>query len=86
LTNPLTALISFWATTTCFPTWRTGRDHSDSTIMRNWQKVSKYGWAHRRQISLTQTYKNIFPNMASASSLLVIMLRSSLSTYVFFCI
>jgi hypothetical protein len=29
--------------------------------MRSWWKVSKCGWANRRQASLTQVYKNLFP-------------------------
>jgi hypothetical protein len=39
--------------TTCLPTWRTDWDHSASTIMRSWWKVSKRGFSHRRQTSLT---------------------------------
>jgi hypothetical protein len=33
---------------------------------------------------LTQAYKNLFPNTTSASILVVTMVRSSLSMYVFF--
>jgi hypothetical protein len=51
-----------WATTTCLPTWRTGWDNSASTIMMSWWKVSEHGWAHRRQTSLAQTYKNLHPD------------------------
>jgi hypothetical protein len=83
LTTLLTALISLQATTICFPNWRNGCDHSISTIMRSWLKVSKRGWAHSWQTFLTQTYKNLFPNMTSASILAVSTLRSSLN-YVFF--
>jgi hypothetical protein len=79
LTTLLTALISLRATTT----WRTRWDHSASTIMRSWWKVPKRGWAHMRQTSLTQAYKNLFPNTISASIPAVTMLRSSLSMYVF---
>jgi hypothetical protein len=77
----LTALILLWVTTTCLPTWRTGWHHSASTIMRSWWKVSKHGWAHRWQTSMTQTYKNLFPDTTSASILMVTILRSSLSMY-----
>jgi hypothetical protein len=77
-------LILFWVSTTCLPTWRTGWDHSDSTIMRSWWKVSKRGWAHTQQTSLTKAYKNVFPDMTSASILVVTTFRSSLSMYVFF--
>jgi hypothetical protein len=49
----------------------------------SWCKVSKRGWARRWQTSLTQTYKNLFPD-TSASILTVTALRSSLSIYVFF--
>jgi hypothetical protein len=43
----------------------------------------KCGWAHRRQTSLTQAYKNLFPD-TSASISVVTMLWSSLSMYVIF--
>jgi hypothetical protein len=59
LTTLLTVLISLRMTAAYSPTW-TGYDHSASTIIRSWWKVSKCGWAHRRQTSLTQTYKNLF--------------------------
>jgi hypothetical protein len=67
---------------TCLPTWNTGWDDSPST-MESWWKVSKRGWAHRRQTSLTQAHKNLFHD---ASGLIpsVIKVRSSLSMYVFF--
>jgi hypothetical protein len=52
--------------------------------MRSWWKVSKRGWAHRKQTSLTQAYINLFPDTASASIPVVTTLRSSLSMYVFF--
>jgi hypothetical protein len=82
VTTLLIALISRQATTTCSPTWRSGWDHSTSTIIRSWCKVSKRGWAHRRQTSLTQAYKNLFPNTI-ASIPGVTTLRSSLSIYVY---
>jgi hypothetical protein len=44
----------------------------------------KCGWVHRWQISLTQSYKNLFPNMTSASIPAVTMSRSSLSMHIFF--
>jgi hypothetical protein len=62
LTTHVTALILLRATTTCLTTWRTGCDHSASTIMRSWLKVWKRGWDHRRKISLTQAYKELFPD------------------------
>jgi hypothetical protein len=43
LTTLLTSLISLQATATCLRTWRTGWDHSTSTIMRSWRKLSKRG-------------------------------------------
>jgi hypothetical protein len=52
--------------------------------MRGWWKMSKRGWAHRRWTSLTQAYKNLFPDTTSASVPAVTVLRSSLSMYVFF--
>jgi hypothetical protein len=57
LTTLLTALISLRATTTCLPTRRTGWGNNASTIMRRWRNVSKRGWIHRRQTSLTQAHK-----------------------------
>jgi hypothetical protein len=45
LTTLLTALILLRGTTTCLPIWRTGWDHSTSTIIRRWWKVSKHGLA-----------------------------------------
>jgi hypothetical protein len=83
LTTFLTALISFRATITCLPTWRTGWDHSTWAIMRSWRKGSKRGWANRRQTFMAQTYKNSFSN-TSASIPAVTTLWSSLSMYVFF--
>jgi hypothetical protein len=76
-------LILLQATTTCLPTWRTGCDHGASTIMTSWQKEPKCGWAHRQQTSLTEAYKNLFPNITSASIPAVTTLRSNLSTYFF---
>jgi hypothetical protein len=71
--------------TTCLlvPTWKIGCNYSASTIM-SWWKVPKLGWAHRQQNSLTQAYKNLIPDMTSALILPMIMLKSSLSMYVFF--
>jgi hypothetical protein len=69
-------------TTTCLPTWRNGWDHSAST-MSSW-KVSKCGWAHRQQISLTQEHKNLFSETMNASILVVTTLESCLSRYLFF--
>jgi hypothetical protein len=40
------------------------------------------GWAHRWQPSLTQAYRNLFPDMTSASILVVTTLRRSLCMYV----
>jgi hypothetical protein len=57
LTTLLEALISLRATTNCLQTWSTGWDHSASTTMRSWWKMSKCGWAHGQQTSLAQTYK-----------------------------
>jgi hypothetical protein len=62
LTTILSALISFRATTTCLPIWRTGCDHSSSAKMMTFRKVTKRGWVDTRQASLTQAYKNVFPN------------------------
>jgi hypothetical protein len=83
-TTLLTAVILLWATTTCLPTWRTGCYHSVSTIMMSWWKVSKRSWAHRRHISLTQAYKNLFPIATSASVPTMTPQRCSLSMYIFF--
>jgi hypothetical protein len=62
---------------------RTGWDHSVSKIMRSWWKVSKRHSAHRRKISLTEAYKNLFPETASASIPGVTSYRSSLSMLVY---
>jgi hypothetical protein len=43
----LTVLTSLRATTACSPSRRSYWDHSDSTIMRSWRKVSKRSRAHR---------------------------------------
>jgi hypothetical protein len=83
LTSLLTALILLRETTSCFHTWRSGWDHSASTIM-SWWKVSECGWPHRQQISLTQAYRNLFPDMTSVSIPAVTKLRSNLSMYIFF--
>jgi hypothetical protein len=37
------------ASTTCLSSWRPGCDHSTSTVMKSWWKVSKHGWVHRWQ-------------------------------------
>jgi hypothetical protein len=55
-----TALISLWATTTNLPAWRTGWDHSASTIM-SWWNVLEHCWAHMWQTSLTHAYKTYLP-------------------------
>jgi hypothetical protein len=83
LTTLLTAMIMLRATTTCLPTWRTGWDHSASTIVRSLWQVSKCGWTHRQQISLTHSYKNLYPGKISASISVVTTFRSSLSRHVF---
>jgi hypothetical protein len=41
---------------------------------------------HRQQTSLTQAYKNIFPDTTNASILMVTMLRNSLRMYIFECL
>jgi hypothetical protein len=78
----LTALLKLQATTTCLPTWSTGWHHSASPIM-SWWKVSKRGWAHRQRTSLTQAWKNLYPD-DKCSFLAMTILRSSLHTYVYF--
>jgi hypothetical protein len=83
-TTLLTDLILLWVTTTSLPTRRTSCDHSSSTVMRGWWKVSKCGWAHMWQTSLTQAYKDLFPDMTSASVPAVTSWRSSLRMCVFF--
>jgi hypothetical protein len=52
--------------------------------MRNWWKVSKHGWAHTQKTSLTQAYKNLFPDTTNASILVVTTLGSTLHMHVFF--
>jgi hypothetical protein len=79
----LRVLISLGATTTFLPTWRTVWDYNASTIIRSWYKVPKHGSAHRRETSLTQAYKDFFPDMTNASIPEVTMLRSSSSMYIF---
>jgi hypothetical protein len=64
-------------------TWRTGWDHSASAIMRGVWKVWKSGRSHRWQTTLTQAYKNLFPDMINAS---ITGLTTLKSMYVFFCI
>jgi hypothetical protein len=83
-TRRTTAVISLRSTATCLPTWRTSCNHRTSTVMRSWLKVSKRGWAHRQQTSLTQAHKVLFPHKTSASIPVMTMLRSSLSMYAFF--
>jgi hypothetical protein len=47
--------------------------HTSRTVLyeiitdRSWWKVSKRGWAQCRQTSLTQAYKNLFPDSTRAS-------------------
>jgi hypothetical protein len=72
LTTLLTALILFQTTAACLPTWRTGWDHSISTIMRSWRKVSKHSWAHRWHAFLTQAWSS-FRMLNLFSSLLVLL-------------
>jgi hypothetical protein len=60
LTTFLTALTSLRATTANLPISRSVWDHGSSTIM-SWWKVSKHGWSHRPQTSLTEEYKNLLP-------------------------
>jgi hypothetical protein len=76
----LRALISLRGAIAGLPTWRTAWDHSDSAVMSRW-KVSKHGWARRRQTSLTPAYKNLFLDKTITSIPAVPMLRSSLSIY-----
>jgi hypothetical protein len=45
---------------------------------------TKHGRVHRLQTSLTQAYKNLFPDTTNASIPVVTMLISSLCMYVFF--
>jgi transposase len=70
-------------------------DYHQFTYLKNWlrsqrfwndemMKVSKRGWAHRRQTPLTGAYKNLLPDTTSASTPTMTTLRSSLSMYVFF--
>jgi hypothetical protein len=59
LTTLFTDLILFWASATCLHARRTGWDHSASSVMRSWWKVSKHYWAHRWHTSLTQAFKNL---------------------------
>jgi hypothetical protein len=82
LTTLLITLISLRATTTGLPAWRSGCDDRASAIMRSWWKVSKRGWAHRRQTSSTQAYKNLQPDTTSAAIPAVTTLGSSLNMYV----
>jgi hypothetical protein len=77
------ALTSLWATTICLATWRIGLEHNASIIM-SWWKVSKCDWPLRWQASLTQTHKNLFSDKISVSIPAMTILRSSLSTYIFF--
>jgi hypothetical protein len=51
--------------------------------MRSWCKVSKHDWPYMRQTSLTEAYKNLFPNK-TVSIPAMNMLRSSLSIYIYF--
>jgi hypothetical protein len=58
-------------------------DHSTSKIKNCWN-MSKRGWAHRWHTSLTQGYRNLFPDKTCASIPAVTTLRSNLSMYIFF--
>jgi hypothetical protein len=78
LTTLLTALLLLWVTAT----WRTGWDSSNNEQLMGGVEV----WLSTRVADLfSQVYKNLFPNTASASVLVVTALRSSLNMY-FFCI
>jgi hypothetical protein len=70
LTTLLTALILLRATTTCFPTYRTGWDDRASTIM-SWWKVLKRGWTHRRQTFLTYAFLVCFVNSSAEVAFLI---------------
>lgn len=48
--------ISLWVTATCLLTWATGCDRSTSAIVKSQCKMSKHGFVHSWQESLTQTY------------------------------
>jgi hypothetical protein len=76
LTNLLTALISLRATTTCLPTWRTGWDHSPSTIMRSWERVKTW-------LNSQAAYKNLLLDKTRTSIPAVTTLNSGLCMYVF---
>jgi hypothetical protein len=67
-------------------------DYHLSTNLKNWLGSQHFNnelmervkiWLSS-QTSLVQAYKNLFPDMTSASVLVVTTLRSSLSVYVFF--
>jgi hypothetical protein len=57
------------------------RFNSNGELM---ESVKMWLSSHRRQTSLTQAYKNLFPDKTTASVPAVTALRSSLSMYVFF--
>jgi hypothetical protein len=84
LTTLPISLILLRVTTTYLPTWRTGWDHSASTKWAVDGRCQNVAWAQRWQTSLTQAYKNLFPDMISASIPVETTLRSSLSMYIFF--
>jgi hypothetical protein len=66
------------------PPWQLASAYScSSAIMSSWWKVSKHGWAHRQQTSLTQAYRNVFPDATSASIPVMSILISSLRMYIF---
>jgi hypothetical protein len=68
-------------------------DYRMLTHLKNWlgsqrfnnneelMEGAKRGWAHMRQTSSTQAYKNLFPVMTSAS--IPAVLRNGLSMYIF---
>jgi hypothetical protein len=68
--------------TTCLLSLRIGWDHSSSVLMTNWWNVSKHGWAYKRQNSLAQAFRNVFPD-TNASFPAVTALKCSISMYVF---
>jgi hypothetical protein len=77
LNTLLTAPISFRTAATYFPTWRLDPDHSAPTTSRSWLKVSRSGWVHSRQTTLTKAYKNLFPDTKTSLFPVVTTLRNS---------
>jgi hypothetical protein len=68
------------------PTLRSCCDLNASGVKWSWSKLSKYGWTHRQQTSLTQAYKNPFPYTTSDTAPEVTRLRSSLRMYLLYII